>query len=126
MMNGTFKGNFQSERGLRQGDPLSPYLFILLEEVLTRLLRKNFEEWRIAKFSHSIGAPLVSHLLHANDILIFANGGKRSIKQLMHTLETYEKWWGQKISRDKSTIFPSNLILASRKRSLLSITSFKE
>ncbi|KAK1557037.1 hypothetical protein Q3G72_016579 [Acer saccharum] len=89
MMNGTFKGFFQSARGLRQGDPLSPFLFILMDEVLTRLLRNNFESGRIGRFYHPIGAPLVSHLLYADDILIFANGGKRSIRNLVKALETW-------------------------------------
>ncbi|XP_040986544.1 uncharacterized protein LOC121234610 [Juglans microcarpa x Juglans regia] len=115
-----------SARGLRQGDPLSPYLFILMEEVLTRLLRKHFEEGQIGKFSHPIGAPLVSHLLYADDILIFANGGKRSIKNLMHTPDIYERRSSQQISRDKSALFLSKLISTSRKRSLLSLTGFKE
>ncbi|KAF5462658.1 hypothetical protein F2P56_018646, partial [Juglans regia] len=126
MMNGTFKGFFQSAKGLRQGDPLSPYLFILMEEVLSRLLRSNFQDGRICKFSHPIGAPLVSHLLYADDILIFTNGGKRSINNLLHTLDTYERWSGQKISRDKSALFLSKLISNLRKRSLLSLTGFKE
>lgn len=61
MMNGTFKGFFQPIRGLRQGDPLSPYLFIVMEELLTRLLKKNFEEDRTGRFHHPAGAPLISH-----------------------------------------------------------------
>ncbi|XP_031287891.1 uncharacterized protein LOC116146622 [Pistacia vera] len=75
MMNGTSKGFFQPARGLRQGDPLSPYLFIIMEEVLSRLLCKNFEEGRIRCYSHPVGAPLVSHLLYADDLLVFVNGG---------------------------------------------------
>ncbi|KAK1575277.1 hypothetical protein Q3G72_004017 [Acer saccharum] len=94
MMNGTFKDFFQSARGLRQGDPLSPYLFIIMEEVLTRLLRKNFEVGRIGKFTHPMGAPLISHLLYADDLLIFANGQKKSMKGLVDTLATYERWSG--------------------------------
>ncbi|TXG69366.1 hypothetical protein EZV62_004301 [Acer yangbiense] len=126
MMNGAFKGFFQSTRGLRQGDPLSPFLFILMEEVLTRLLRKNFESGRIGRFYHPIGAPLVSHLLYADDILIFANGGKRSIRNLVKALETYEKWSGQRINKDKSAIFPSKYISSARKRDLLRVTGFRE
>ncbi|KAF5481513.1 hypothetical protein F2P56_002155 [Juglans regia] len=126
MMNGTFKYFFQSARGLHQGDPLSPYLFILMEEVLTRLLRNNFAEGRVGEFSHPIGAPLVSHLLYVDDILVFANGGKRSMKNLMHTLDIYERWSSQEISMDKSALFLSKLISTSRKRSLLSLTGFKE
>jgi hypothetical protein len=41
VMNGTSKGFFKAGRGLRQRDPLSPYLFILVEEVFSRLLRKK-------------------------------------------------------------------------------------
>ncbi|XP_022846310.1 uncharacterized protein LOC111369057 [Olea europaea var. sylvestris] len=39
-MHGTYRGFFKSFRGIRQGDPLSPYLFIIVEETLTRVLRK--------------------------------------------------------------------------------------
>ncbi|TXG59223.1 hypothetical protein EZV62_013796 [Acer yangbiense] len=119
-------GFFQSARGLRQGDPLSPFLFILMEEVLTRLLRKNFESGRIGRFYHPIGAPLVSHLLYADDILIFANGGKRSIRNLVKAFETYEKWSGQRMNKDKSAIFPSKYISSARKRDLLHVTGFRE
>lgn len=87
-MNGTFKYFFQSTRRLRQGDPLSPYLFIIMEESLTRLLRNFFENGRIGRFTHPMGAPLVSHLLYADNLLIFSNGGKKSIKRLVETLTT--------------------------------------
>ncbi|XP_042958229.1 uncharacterized protein LOC122293848 [Carya illinoinensis] len=126
LMNGTLKGFFNSSRGLRQGDPLSPYLFIVMEEILTRLLRKNFEEGRIGKYHHPIGAPLVSHIFYADDVLIFVNGGKCSIKNLMHVLELYEKWSGQKINKQKSALFASKKIASNRKRSLLRITGFRE
>lgn len=49
-MNGTAKGFFKSGRGLRQGDHLSPYLFIVLEEVLIRLLRKEFDREGLVRF----------------------------------------------------------------------------
>ncbi|KAK4848776.1 hypothetical protein QYF36_017173 [Acer negundo] len=97
-----------------------------MEEVLTRLLRKNFETYCIGSFYHPIGAPLVSHLLYVDAILIFANGGKRSIRNLVTALETYEKWSGQRISKDKSALFPSKYIISARKRGLLRITGFRE
>lgn len=110
MMNGTYKGFFKPSRGLRQGDPLSPYLFIIMQEVLSRLLRKSFEERRIGYFSHPVGSPLVSHLFYADDLLVFANGEKRSLHRLINIFYHYAKGSGQLINKDKSVIFFSKLI----------------
>lgn len=85
MMNDTYKNFFKPFRGLRQGDPLSPYLFIIMEEVLSRLLKNRFEDGSIGRFYHPRGAHLISHLLYADDLLIFSNGDSRagsSIRQI--------------------------------------------
>lgn len=52
VMNSVPKGFFHGSRGLRKRDPLSPYLFIMMEEVFSRLLEKKFQEGRIGSFSH--------------------------------------------------------------------------
>lgn len=100
MMNDTYKGFFKSARGLLQGDHLSLYLFILMEEVLTRLLKKGFEDGQIGQFFHPRSAPIISHLLYADD-LIFVNGGKGLVKALLRTLEKYERWLGQSVNKTK-------------------------
>lgn len=120
------RGFFKSSKGLRQGDPLSPYLFILMEEVLSRLLRKQFEGGRIGKFSHLVGAPLISHLLYADDLLVFLNGEKISLKILVKTLGIYEKWSDQLINRDKSASYPAKAISLACQRALLMATGFVE
>lgn len=97
-----------------------------MQEVLTRLLRKNFEEGRTGSYYHPRGAPLVSHLLYADDLLIFANGEKRSIKMLLRALDTYALWSGQLINKDKSALFLSKKINYSRKCGLLRMTGFVE
>ncbi|KAG6704271.1 hypothetical protein I3842_07G127900 [Carya illinoinensis] len=63
MMNGTPMGFFKGERGLRQGDPLSPYLFIVTQEVLSRLIKKSFDEGKIGQFAQAKETPLISHLI---------------------------------------------------------------
>lgn len=81
----------KSRKGLHQYDHLSPYLFILMEEVLTCMLKKNFENRKFAHFFHLQGYWIVSHLLYANDMLLFVNGEKLALKKILKTLKIYEE-----------------------------------
>lgn len=85
------------------------YLFIVMEEVLSRLLQKNFVDGRISCFSHPVGAPLVSHFLSADDLLVFANGERRSVRRFVQTLEVYEKWFSLLIKTSQCFSFRSIL-----------------
>ncbi|KAF5451734.1 hypothetical protein F2P56_026814 [Juglans regia] len=87
--------DLSSGRGLRQGDLLSPYLFILVEETLSCLLKHNFATGKIVPFSHLRGTPLISHLLYADDIVVFTNGGRSSLKAIRDVFALYEDWSGQ-------------------------------
>lgn len=101
MISGMYKGFFQLNRCLPQGNPLSSYLFIVMEEILSRLQKKQFELGKIGRFFHPRGALLILHLLHVDDLLIFCNGDKRSLKMLMKTLKIYERWSIQMINKEK-------------------------
>lgn len=85
-MNKTYKGFFKYTQGLKQGDHFSPCLFILEQEVLSRTLHKEFNGVRVGSFSHPRGSPLVSHLLYANDIMVFTYGERRSLNKLLEIL----------------------------------------
>ena len=74
LVNGSPFGFFQSSRGLRQGDPLSPYLFVIVMEVFSCLLRRAISGgylsgWRVRDRNGE--GILISHLLFANDTLVF-------------------------------------------------------
>ena len=74
LVNGSPFGFFQSSRGLRQGDPLSPYLFTIVMEVFSCLLRRAISGgylsgWRVR--GRNGEGILISHLLFANDTLVF-------------------------------------------------------
>lgn len=97
-----------------------------MEDDLSWLLRSNIGVGRIKSFSHSLGAPLISHLLYAYDLLIFVNGEMSSIPRLMQILEIYERWSRPLISKEKTTIFFSKHISMSRRWSLRRLTSFVE
>lgn len=105
VMNGSPKGFFQGGWGLHQGDPISPYLFIVVEEVLSRLLKKQFQDGKITPFYHPRDTLLISHLLYADDIVLFVNGIKASLRAISKTLALYEKWSGQKVNKKKSYYF---------------------
>lgn len=66
-MNGSPTGFFHSSRGLRQGDPLSSFLFIIVTEALRRFTKKLEESGLLAGFLVSEGAPPISHLQFADD-----------------------------------------------------------
>ncbi|XP_042964739.1 uncharacterized protein LOC122298962 [Carya illinoinensis] len=126
MMNGTSLGFFKGERGLRQGDPLSPYLFVIMQETLSRLLKNAFQNGKIVRFSQARGTPLISHLMYADDIIIFANGGKKSMRGLMEVLNLYETWTGQILNKNKSAILFSKKISDPRKSSIIRMIGFSE
>ena len=79
LLNGSPVGFFQSSRGIRRGDPLSPFRFILAMEVLSSILKRalqgGFLEGFMASGKEGEGV-VVSHLLFANDTLVFCDASK--------------------------------------------------
>ncbi|XP_042983328.1 uncharacterized protein LOC122312726 [Carya illinoinensis] len=126
VMKGVPKGFFKGGRGLRQGDPISPYLFILVEDIFSRMINNQIHMSKIIPFHHPQGSPIISHLLYADDTVLFCNGGKASLKAITDVLKTYEQWSGQAVNKNKSHIFFSTQISASRHRALLRFTGFTE
>jgi hypothetical protein len=81
LINGHPSQPFTPQRGLRQGDPLSPYLFICCANVLSGLISRaqNHHNLHGIKIAH--GAPEVSHLLFADDSLYFVKLTGRRLRQ---------------------------------------------
>lgn len=72
LLDGSPFGRFFPQRGLKQGDPLSPFLFTLGLEVMYRLLIKDELAGNIHGIKISQHSPLVSHLLYADDLIVFS------------------------------------------------------
>jgi hypothetical protein len=107
-VNGDLTEPVVPSRGIRQGDPISPYLFILCTEGLSCLLHKQEDQGELQGIKNGRLGPAISHLLFADDSIFFARSDKRSVEALHQTLQTYCDGSGQKINHDKSTIFFGN------------------
>ncbi|KAL9840753.1 putative RNA-directed DNA polymerase [Arabidopsis thaliana] len=104
LINGQPKGLIIPERGLRQGDPLSPYLFILCTEVLIANIRKAERQNLITGIKVATPSPAVSHLLFADDSLFFCKANKEQCGIILEILKQYESVSGQQINFSKSSI----------------------
>lgn len=74
LINGKPYGNITPSRGLRQGDPWSPYLFVICTEVLVQMLKLAEHKRRISGLRVARRAPPVSHLLFADDSMLYCKG----------------------------------------------------
>ncbi|XP_071918841.1 uncharacterized protein [Coffea arabica] len=124
LINGSSHGFFKSMRGLRQGDPLSPALFIIGAEVLSRGLNALMVQPGFLGFKVPYGCPSITHLAFADDVLIFANGSSSSLKDIMQVLEMYQRCSGQLISAQKSGYLVHPSLSLARRRVIERVTGF--
>ena len=106
---GSRAGFFQSSRGLRQGDPLSPYLFVIGMEALSCLINRTVDDNYLSgiRVANGGGEDLsISHLLYADDTLIFCEDDIEQLKFLSWILMWFEAMSGLKINLTKSEIIP--------------------
>lgn len=81
--------SFSPRRGIRQGDPLSPYLFNLWAEVFSNLIRMAEESRGMRGVRIASGAPIVSHLLiFADDCIIFSGASEQEVDVVRYILVT--------------------------------------
>ncbi|XP_057418938.1 uncharacterized protein LOC130713163 [Lotus japonicus] len=96
--------NFVPNRGLRQGDPLSPYLFILCGEMFSALINRSIASKALSGIKIARNAPVISHLLFADDSILFGRAPVQEAECLKEILVTYERASGQVVNLDKSML----------------------
>ena len=115
LINGEPKGFITPTRGIRQGDLLSSYLFLLCVEGLSSMLRKATESNQVHGLLSCRGGVKISHLLFADDTLLFCEARTRECQNLLAILAQYEVASDQAINRQKTTFFFSwNIALEVR------------
>ena len=122
-LNTGIHGYFEGKRGLRQGDPLSPLLFVICMEMLSRMLVKETAN-SVFHFHQHCKALKLSHLIFADDIVFFCRGDAGSVGVLMKCLKDFERMSGLSVNVGKSAIFTASVSDAEHDL-LVSATGFQ-
>ncbi|XP_010472440.1 PREDICTED: uncharacterized protein LOC104752070 [Camelina sativa] len=104
LINGCDFGLIKPGRGIRQGDPLSPFLFILCAEALVYALQRSHQQERLTGFRFNESCPVIQNLLFADDSLFVCQSTKEECEELMLCLQSYGKASGQMINLSKSAV----------------------
>ena len=123
--NGFPTTSFLPSRGLRQGDPLSPFLFLICAEGLSSLLQDAEAKKAIHGIKIGRHVPPISHLFFADDTLLFTRASATEADCIMDILLLYELASGQKINVEKSEVSFSRNVSAESQNMLLSKLNFQ-
>ena len=102
--NGTLLHSFAPSRGLRQGDPLSLFLFLFVADGLSLLLKGKVEQNILTPIKFCRNAPSISHLMFADDTLLFFKAEVRQAEVVNEVLLCYARGTGQLVNQVKSSI----------------------
>jgi len=103
-VNGELTNEITPTQGLRQGDPLSPYLFLICAEGLSSLLNSAEEQGSIHGVSICENAPSITHLLFVDDSLLLLKVNQGNANLLKYVLQLYEECSGKIINKEKSFV----------------------
>ncbi|GKE02345.1 putative reverse transcriptase domain-containing protein, partial [Tanacetum coccineum] len=106
---GDLRGFFKGKRGLRQGDPLSPYLFTLILEVLNPIIKRNIAANPHFKYQWKCNDLKITHLCFADDLMLFCHGDGKSMSILKNSIDEFSSVSGLFPSFPKSTVFFGNV-----------------
>ncbi|GFY97543.1 hypothetical protein Acr_12g0000840 [Actinidia rufa] len=108
LINGSLHGFFKGNQGLRQGDPLSPFLFTICLEVLSRSMEKLC---RNPEFNHhpKCSELAISHLAFADDLILFSRGDAASVSLVMECLQMFGCCSGLNINASKSQVYMAGI-----------------
>ena len=122
LLNGNSHDFIKPERGIRQGDPLSPFLFILCAEALVSRLNNSEVLGQLHGIKLAASSPAVHHLLFADDSLLLCNATAAEAEEVMRCIRLYGEASGQMVNFQKSSIIFGSKVPESLKGTIQNIT----
>ena len=126
LFNGEPKGLITPTRGITQGDPLSPFLFLLCTEGLHGLIKDVARVGDLRGFSLCNRGPKLTHLFFADDSLLFCRANLDECSNILKLLGVYEQSSGQKINKEKTALFFSKSTPQATKDSIKGLLGVQE
>jgi hypothetical protein len=103
-INGAQQGYFTYNRGVRQGNPLSPLLFCIAKEVLSRGITKLVHEGKVELITAGRHSQIPSHCFYADDLMVYCKGEISGLESLKNLFIKYASCSGQLMNLSKSSI----------------------
>jgi hypothetical protein len=100
VVNGTPIGRIIPTRGIRQGDPILPYLFLLCSEALSSMLTQEESCGTLTGVLTSKSGPWISHLFFADDSLLFCKANHVHWRKMFELLQIYENASSQRLNKE--------------------------
>ncbi|KAK4286586.1 hypothetical protein QN277_003122 [Acacia crassicarpa] len=125
LWNGEKSEFFQPRRGLRQGDPISPFLFVLCMDRLSHIIDDlvRAKKWKPVMITKD--GPAISHLMFADDLLLFGEASEEQATCMMEAIHNFCEASGEKVSISKSSLFFSPRVSTVLKGRIKNITGMK-
>lgn len=125
LINGSKTQYFTPTRGIRQRDPLSPYLFIMCMELFLRNISLSIDylNWKPIRLSNK--GPLLSHLFFADDIILFSKITPKSCNAIIDVLNNFCKYSGQKINFENQNFSSLSIVALLIKNLLLLLLTLR-
>ncbi|XP_057441354.1 uncharacterized protein LOC130733241 [Lotus japonicus] len=117
-INGSVGQRVQPQRGIRQGDPLSPYLFILIMDVLSNMIIRSKVAGDLEGLKLSNNSPALTHLFFADDAILFGKAQEKEMQQFKKVLNLFSLASGQRINVLKSGLMGGSGVTETVKRNL--------